>query len=192
VIGLNLSKKFCQLLSPGQRFSIRRPGGFSLVELLAVIAIICVLAGFILPSLFRARARARQAVCVVQLRQLALAVRAYSDDFEGVFPTSLYSATFAHYYNNESALTLCPDEDRDLSSGIPRGSYGLGALTSYRLTNIPEIHPVTGHPVVIVGDCLEEDLTEANFSPRHRGVGNLGFLDGHVEPKTAAQAADYL
>lgn len=174
------------------RFFFRRSLGFSLVELLAVISIICILAGFILPALFKARARARQAVCVVQLRQLALAVRAYSDDFEGVFPTSLYSATFAHYYGNEPAITLCPDETRDLSFGIPRGSYGLANLTSYRLTNIPEIHPVTGHPVVIVGDSTAEDLTETNFSARHRGFGNLGFLDGHVEAKSAAEAAGYM
>jgi len=187
---LKLFKKF---LSYFPRLESRpRKAGFSLIELLAVIAIISILAGFILPALFRARARARQAVCVVQLRQLALAVRAYSDDFEGVFPVSLYSSTFSHYYNNESALTLCTEETRDLSSGIPRGSYGLGDLTSYRLTNIPEIHPITGHPVVIVADALDEDLTEVNFSPRHNGVGNLGFLDGHVEAKTMAEAADYL
>lgn len=48
-----------------------------------VIAIIAVLASLLLPALAKAKAKARQAVCFGNLRQLGLAARLYWDDHEG-------------------------------------------------------------------------------------------------------------
>ena len=44
-------------------------GGFTLVELLAVIMIIMVLAGLVLPAIHHAREKARQTDCINNLRQ---------------------------------------------------------------------------------------------------------------------------
>jgi len=61
---------------------------FTLVELLVVIAIIAILAGLLLPSLGRGKAQAYNATCVNNLRQLAIAVRLYSDDNHEQLPSA--------------------------------------------------------------------------------------------------------
>jgi prepilin-type N-terminal cleavage/methylation domain-containing protein len=58
---------------------------FTLIELLVVIAVVAVLVGILLPALGQARATARGAVCLSQVRSLAISQRLYADDNRGAF-----------------------------------------------------------------------------------------------------------
>ncbi len=64
--------------------------GFTLVELLAVIAIIGILASVVLASLSTARRKARDARRVADIKQLQLAVELYADS-SGIYPSLLSS-----------------------------------------------------------------------------------------------------
>lgn len=61
-------------------------GGFTLLELLVVIAVVTMLAALLFPVLSRARARARRTVCLSNMRQLAVAHQLYVQDWDEQLP----------------------------------------------------------------------------------------------------------
>lgn len=67
-----------------------RRGGFTLVELLVVVALIGVVLGILLPALASARATARLGVCSARLKQIGVASASYAADFRG----SIFSLTW--------------------------------------------------------------------------------------------------
>jgi prepilin-type N-terminal cleavage/methylation domain-containing protein/prepilin-type processing-associated H-X9-DG protein len=65
-----------------------RRSGFTLIELLVVIAIIGILAAMVFPVFARARESARKAVCLSNVKNLALAVQMYLGDYnDTMFPS---------------------------------------------------------------------------------------------------------
>ena len=86
---------------------IHRPG-FTLIELLVVIGIIAILMSLLLPALKRARESARRVACAAQVRQIVLALTAFSGENDSKLPAFTTSGPLGQY--NWDIPTAARDE----------------------------------------------------------------------------------
>jgi prepilin-type N-terminal cleavage/methylation domain-containing protein/prepilin-type processing-associated H-X9-DG protein len=68
-----------------------RRKGFTLIELLVVIAIIAILAAILFPVFAQARDKARQAACLSNTKQIALALHMYIQDYDETTPGGCFA-----------------------------------------------------------------------------------------------------
>ena len=116
-----------------------RRGGFTLLELLAVMVIVAILAALLLPVLAQAQRQGDSVRCVAQLGKIGTAIAAYAGDHDGLLPGPLTmkqsaafdettrgslarllenylggSSTAAGNGGREAALFLCPAARRQM------------------------------------------------------------------------------
>ena len=71
-----------------------RSRGFTLIELMIVIAIIGLLLTILLPVFSAAREKARQTNCASNLRQIGMALAMYSSDYDEMMTAAVYNGVF--------------------------------------------------------------------------------------------------
>jgi prepilin-type N-terminal cleavage/methylation domain-containing protein len=107
---------------------IVRSGGFTLVEIMIVVAIIGLLATIAIPNFVRARLKAQQSACINNLRQLDGAKQTWALENKAP-PTAVPQASAIQPYlgrGNSGTLPTCPAD----SSSTFATSYSLNDLNT--------------------------------------------------------------
>ena len=119
--------------------------GFSLIELLIVVAIILIIAAIAIPNLLRSKIAANQASAVGSLRTLNTACIAFSTSY-GQFPAAL--TNLGPVGSGTASSTSADLIDSVLAAGTKSGytfAYGAGASNqSYTITATPITAATTG------------------------------------------------
>ena len=121
---------------------------FTLIEVLVVVAIIGILASLLLPSLGKARSRAKRITCASQQKQLGIALYNYTDDNDQYMPVHLAShytwddyiagydgrasipeaqkpTSYTSITDDQNKLYLCPEDTTTPLNGYTKKSYGI-------------------------------------------------------------------
>jgi prepilin-type N-terminal cleavage/methylation domain-containing protein/prepilin-type processing-associated H-X9-DG protein len=109
--------------------------GFSLVELLVVLAIISILVAMLLPAFSSVRELARRTSCQNNLRQIGMGLAQYIDDYHGHLPRNDSGTTDRgtwvdeiYPYVNNPQIFICPDDSSPYTL-----TAGSGLQTSYAI-----------------------------------------------------------
>ncbi len=129
---------------------MRRKRGFTLVELLVVVAIIALLIAILLPSLAKARQKAQNTRCLTSVRGISQAMTVYMADYQKTMPynnagTNYWSQMLTPYGANEK-IRQCPaanspNPNYNVAAG-PGGNGSLQGSSTYPWMNFTLVNPV--------------------------------------------------
>lgn len=156
-----------------ERCKTNMRAGFSLIELLAVIAISGILTSLLLTAISRAKTRAHLKACANNLRQLQIAFQLYTDDHDHRMPLNKDGAPFGYWQSVDGGWVV-GNAKRDMTDeNLRRGtlwSY-VGAAGVYQ---------------------FPADRSTVNGRPDLRRVRSYGMnfnLNGQMIPGSAVNVA---
>ena len=89
-------------------FMKKKKAGFTLIELMIVIAIIAILAAILVPNFLKARAQGQLTACKSNCKNLATALEMYSSDNGGRYPAATNFALLLTGGNYLKLVPTCP------------------------------------------------------------------------------------
>jgi type IV pilus assembly protein PilA len=143
-------------------FGVRRPSrGFSLIELLIVVAIILIIAAIAIPNMLRARIAANESSAAASVRKIATAEYAYNAAYplQGYAPdlVSLGSPTAACTPSSTSACILDVVVSTGIKSGYQFAAAGFSASGGPNSSFVASSAPLTYNSSGVRLFCIATD-----------------------------------
>ena len=149
--------------------------GFTLLELLVVIAVMAILTALLLPALGTAREAGWRTACLSNLRQVGVAIHSYANENDGAIPYGPKAPPFtspADFYPSTGA----PTSLISLQSGV---AVGLGLLLQQYLSDQPKVLfcPAADQPLDAQTELAKVGSHQAQCSYYYRHAGSTLLFD---------------
>jgi hypothetical protein len=143
-----------------------------------LLAGLAIMGALLFPVFAQARERARQAICLSNVKQLSLAMQMYAQDYDDRLPQRANWMDSLELYVKNEAVLHCPSVRQDSPT-----SYGYAfnsALGGKKRSKLPGLATT---PALYDSSNLARNASDPVTSlpnpPRH--LGNvIGYADGHV------------
>ena len=133
---------------------------FTLIELLVVITIISVLMAMTLPALRRARLQVWETECKANLRQMAIGLKTYTNEQDGLFPNPRQTKRVLNIFRllQQVALEREKREKTENTVSVIEVAWPLLAKAVLIQTQWPELYRLWRHRPTLM-QTLEEEYT---------------------------------
>lgn len=186
--------------------------GFTLTEMLTVIAIVGVLAAILIPVVSKARQSSRTAACLSNLRQVGVGFRLHAADNQGALPVQRankapYAADASwsgrlHPYLSGYAAMACSEHSVNPATNLPPITYNYNPWVAGQGSERPPVRlsqsANPGKDVLMVDNASWEAGRAFNYNEGmvnmavtltylypHGGKRSILYVDGHVDLRVA-------
>jgi len=141
-----------------------------------LLPILLILAAILFPTFARARDAAQKAECISHVKQIGMAIKMYSCDYDGLYPPTRKWNNVIKPYVKDPKILICPKAGgveptyamNNFFDGLYDGEVTTPSETVLVFESIPGINLAGGI------ELFPEP-------PRHKDAVNIGFADGHAE-----------
>jgi len=175
------------------------PAGFSLIELLLVVAIMAVLSAMMYSFASGRHQRTQKELCSDNLLKIYVSLQIYANDFKGTLPQGTNVQTsepvldaLVPRYTADTSIFICPGgRDWDIPSGesLRKHTISYAYYMGRRLENPPQTALMSDRQINVDWKTNGDFAFSTNGKPpgnnHHKFGGNFLFTDGSVQSSQA-------
>ncbi|MCX6991794.1 MAG: type II secretion system protein [Kiritimatiellaeota bacterium] len=176
----------CQGVALGRSLVCRLASGFTLVELMVVVAVISIMLMLLIPNIRTMREKAWSSNCQNNLRQYGIAMNQYMSDYSGYFIYPGVGVGSTKYLAGGDVGDMSAYDNRAVQGatvgGVVRDYWG-NFISHYLGANVTLASLSAGEPSVRVCPVILRELHAVNYfdplSPGFKGYGE--YTDYHTQ-----------